>query len=203
MGILRMHETDLDIIHRVQAGDRKAYSRLVDRHEERSMALAVRMLRDRRDAEEALQDAFVRAFQALPRFEGRSSFATWLYRIVFNVCSSALERKTLATVSLQSGSEEEPAIDPPTADLPPDLQLESAEAQRVVLEEVEKLPEAYGTTFTLFVVQELSYDEIVEVTGVPLGTVKARLFRARMMLRNAVARRLSIEQGPLKKENAA
>lgn len=168
------------------------------------MALAVRMLRDRRDAEEALQDAFVRAFHALPRFEGRSSFATWLYRIVFNVCSSSLERKSLVTVSLQGDPDDDaPAIDPPASELPPDLQLESAEAERIVLEEVEKLPEVYGTTFTLFVVQELSYDEIVEVTGVPLGTVKARLFRARTILRDAVARRLLMESPDVKKEDAA
>lgn len=199
-----MHETDLDIIQRVRAGDRKAYARLVDRHKEKAMALAVRMLRDRRDAEEALQDAFVRAFQALPRFEGRSSFATWLYRIVFNVCSSALERRSLATVSLNAETEEGgAAIELPSTELAPDLQLESSEAQSVVLEEIERLPEVYGTAFTLFVIQELSYDEIVEVLGVPLGTVKARLFRARMMLRDAVARRFSIDPRVVKKEDAA
>lgn len=199
-----MHESDLDIIQRVRAGDRQAYARLVDRHKEKAMALAVRMLRDRRDAEEALQDAFVRAFHALPRFEGRSSFATWLYRIVFNVCSSSLERRSLATVSLNAERDDEgPAIDPPSGELPPDLALESAEAQRIVLEEVEKLPEVYATAFTMFVVQELSYEEIVEVTGVPLGTVKARLFRARMQLRNAVARRLAIEPRDVSKEDAA
>lgn len=199
-----MHESDHDIIQRVRAGDRKAYARLVDRHKEKAMALAVRMLRDRRDAEEALQDAFVRAFQALPRFEGRSSFATWLYRIVFNVCSSALERRSLATVSLNAETEEGGAvIELPSSERAPDIQLESTETQRVVLEEIEKLPEVYGTTFTLFVIQELSYDEIVEVVGVPLGTVKARLFRARMMLRDAVARRLSDETRVVKKEDAA
>jgi RNA polymerase sigma-70 factor (ECF subfamily) len=200
-----MIESDVDIVHLVRSGDRKAFARLVDRHKGQAMALAVRMLRDRRDAEEALQDAFVRAFQALPRFEGRSSFGTWLYRIVFNVCSSALERRTgPSTVSLNADPDEEGSpIDPPTSDLPPDLQLESAEAQRIVMEEVERLPEAYGTTFTLFVIQELSYDEIVEVTGVPLGTVKARLFRARTMLREAVARRLSMNSKALSKEDAA
>jgi RNA polymerase sigma-70 factor (ECF subfamily) len=199
-----MNESDLDIIQQVRAGDRKAYARLVDRHKEKAMALAVRMLRDRRDAEEALQDAFVRAFKALSRFEGRSSFATWLYRIVFNVCSSALERRSLATVSLNSETEDgTAAIELPSTELAPDLQLESSEIQRVVLEEIEKLPEVYGTTFTLFVIQELSYEEIVEVVGAPLGTVKARLFRARMMLRDAVARRLSIDPRVVKKEDAA
>ena len=72
----QMAESDLDIVELVRSGDRKAFSHLVDRHKDRAMALAVRMLRNRQDAEEALQDAFVRSFNALPRFEGRSSFGT-------------------------------------------------------------------------------------------------------------------------------
>lgn len=201
-----MHESDADTLQRIQAGDRKAYARLVDRHKDRAMTLAVRMLRNRQDAEEALQDAFVRAFQALPKFEGRSSFSTWLYRIVFNVCSSALERRGAAVhVSMDSETDEgRTALEIPSDDLSPDLQLESVEAQRIVHEEVQRLPEAYASTFTLFVVQEMSYEEIVEVTGLPLGTVKARLFRARTMLRIAVARRLQLEvPPPARKENAA
>lgn len=201
-----MVESDVDIVQLVRSGDRKAYSRLVDRHKDRAMALAARMLRDRRDAEEALQDAFVRAFNALPRFEGRSSFATWFYRIVFNVCSSALERRgTDMHVPLQAETDEGTGqLELASDDLPPDLALESREAQRIVSEEIERLPEAYASTFTLFVVQELSYEEIVDVTGLPLGTVKARLFRARSMLRTAVARRLQLEQSAVpKKENAA
>lgn len=201
-----MVENDVDIIQLVRSGDRKAFSRLVDRHKDRAMALAVRMLRDRQDAEEALQDAFIRAFNALPRFEGRSSFATWFYRIVFNVCSSALERRgTDVHVPLQAETDEGVGhLELASDDLPPDLALESLEAQRIVAEEIERLPEAYASTFTLFVVQELSYEEIVDVTGLPLGTVKARLFRARSMLRTAVARRLQMSDPAVpKKENAA
>jgi RNA polymerase sigma-70 factor (ECF subfamily) len=201
-----MAESDVDIVELVQSGDRKAFSVLIERHKDRAMALAVRMLRNRQDAEEALQDAFVRAYQALPRFEGRSSFGTWFYRIVFNVCSSALERRgTEVHVSMQNETDDGAAVlEIPSADLPPDLQLESTEAQKIVQEEVERLPEVYASTFTLFVVQEMSYDEIVEVTGLPLGTVKARLFRARMMLRTAVARRLQmVVPAIVSKENAA
>ncbi|MEK6650967.1 MAG: sigma-70 family RNA polymerase sigma factor, partial [Bacteroidota bacterium] len=168
--------------------------------------LAVRMLRNRQDAEEALQDAFVRAFNALPRFEGRSSFGTWFYRIVYNVCSSALERRgTGVHVSLEREADEgRGVVELPSEDLPPDLQLESSEAQKIVYEEVERLPGAYASTFMLFVVQEMSDDEIVEVTGLPLGTIKARLFRARMMLRTAVARRLQLPiPAVASKENAA
>jgi RNA polymerase sigma-70 factor (ECF subfamily) len=75
-------------------------------------------------------------------------------------------------------------------ELQPDIKLESDEFSKIVSEEVEKLPVVYGSTFTLFVIQDMSYEEIVQVTGLPLGTVKARLFRARAMLREAIMKRM-------------
>lgn len=152
------------------------------------MTLAMRMLKNREDAEEALQDAFVRAFNALPRFEWKSSFSTWFYRIVYNVCVTALSKR--GEEHHTSLDDEKDEFNPPSEDMLPDMEYESAEFRRIVMDEVEKLPEVYGSTLTLFLVQEMSYEEIMEVTGLPLGTVKVRLFRARMMLRNAVANRL-------------
>ena len=75
-------------------------------------------------------------------------------------------------------------------ELQPDIRLESDEFSKIVNDEVEKLPVVYGSTFTLFVIQDMSYEEIVQVTGLPLGTVKARLFRARAMLREAIVKRM-------------
>ena len=75
-------------------------------------------------------------------------------------------------------------------ELQPDMKLESDEFSNIVSEEVAKLPVVYGSTFTLFVIQDMSYEEIVQVTGLPLGTVKARLFRARAMLREAIVKRM-------------
>ncbi len=186
-----MQDQDYSVIRRILAGEKKAYAELVERHKDKAMTLALKMLRNREDAEEALQDAFVRAFNALPRFEQKSSFSTWFYRIVYNVCASELgKRKEEHYTSINDEDDEGMTTEPASTEMTPDLSLESSEFNAIVLEEIDKLPEAYGATFTLFFVQDMSYDEIVDVMGLPLGTVKARLFRARILLRDAVARRI-------------
>jgi len=191
-----VQNTDASIVKSILAGDRSAYAELVDRHKDRAMTLAFRLLRNREDAEEAIQDAFVRAFKALPRFEWKSSFSTWLYRIVYNVCVTRLGRKGEALVqSLEEGIDE--TLDVPSETLPPDLEYESAEFVKIVEQEIESLPLLYGSVCTLFFLSELSYDQIVEVTGLPLGTVKVRLFRGRQILRDAVAKRLNILRVPI------
>lgn len=164
------------------------------------MTLAMRMLKNREDAEEALQDAFVRAFHALPRFEWKSSFSTWFYRIVYNVCASALARRGEELHRSIDEETEGETFDPPSDLLLPDAAFESAEFSKVVREEVELLPPMYGPIFTLFVMQEMSYEEIVNVTGLSLSAVKVRLFRARALLRSAVTKRLGNEVMVLQKE---
>ena len=189
-----MQKNDVAIVQKVLAGDKRAYAGLVDRHKEKAMTLAIRMLRNREDAEEAIQDAFVRAFNALPRFEWKSSFSTWLYRIVYNVCATQLARKGGETPILFQESDNDWAADLPSEIPAPDMQYEANEFEQIVLSEIEKLPLPYSPICTLFFVHDMSYDQIVEVTGMPLGTVKVRLFRGRAMLRDAVARRLGIER---------
>jgi len=179
-----MANPDYETIQRILAGEKRAYADLVNRHKDRAMTLALRMLKNREDAEEALQDAFVRAFNALPRFEWKSSFSTWFYRIVYNVCATVLSRRGEDVFS--SIDEEEAGFELPSTDELQDIQYESQEFRQVVQQEVERLPAMYASVLTLFLLQDMSYDEIVEATGVPLGTVKVRLFRARLMLRNAV-----------------
>ena len=165
------------------------------------MALAMRMLKNRHDAEEAIQDSFVRAFNALPRFEWKSSFSTWFYRIVYNVCATNLsKKKNEFSVSLEE--DENHPLELPSDEALPDAAYESSEFQNIVLEEIEKLPQAYASILTLFLVQDMSYEEIVEVAGVPLGTVKNRLFRARTMLRDAVMEKTK-ETGAVRKEKVA
>jgi len=187
------HDTDNEIIGHIREGDARTFSLLVDRHKERGMSLAFRMLRNREEAEEALQDAFVRAFKALPGFEMKAAFSTWFYRIVFNVCATRLSRKGDPLRGMLE-QEEEAFENRGSPDPLPDQVLESDQTAEIIQEEIGKIPEVYGTTFTLFALHERTYDEIVEITGVPLGTVKARLFRARTMLRDAVARRLHMKR---------
>ena len=190
-----MNNSDQDIIRRVLAGEQKAYAELVDRHKEKAMTLAVRMLKDRHDAEEALQDAFIRAFKALPGFEWKSSFSTWFYRIVFNVCSTALTKKGNASVgSIDERYDEHLSLEIPSSDDEPDIEYEQKEFARIIRSEIEAMEESYSTILTLFFLQEMSYEEIMAVTGLPLGTVKNRLFRARAQLRAAVLRHFSDEK---------
>lgn len=182
-----MGNPDTDIIRRVLSGDRKASAELVERHRDRAMTLAVRMLKDRHDAEEALQDAFVRAFRALPGFEQRAQFSTWFYRIVYNVCSDMLARRgSIRLTSIDERDEEGNVIDPADMAETPDVGTESAEFVAVVKKEIGTLEPSYGAILTMFLLQEMSYEEIMEATGLPIGTVKNRLFRARMQLRSAV-----------------
>ncbi|MFH0988966.1 MAG: sigma-70 family RNA polymerase sigma factor [bacterium] len=186
-----MPDKDYSIIQRILAGEKKAYAELVDKHKDRAMTLAMRMLKNHQDAEEALQDAFIRAFHALPKFERKSSFSTWFYRIVYNVCATALSRREQSIhVSIEQQNEDERFIELPSEDAQPDAEYESREFEEILYEEIEKLPAHYSSLFTLFIVQNMSYEQIVEVTGLPLGTVKARLFRARMMLKEAIVERL-------------
>jgi RNA polymerase sigma-70 factor, ECF subfamily len=191
-----MYDQDRALIERILGGDKKAYAELVERHKDKAMTLAMKMLKSRENAEEALQDAFVRVFNALPRFEWKSSFSTWFYRIVYNVCASELaKRHEPHQVSIHEENEDEQGVELVSDDSSPDAALESSELNTIILEEIDRLPVAYGPTFALFFVQDMSYDEIVEVTGLPLGTVKARLFRARTLLRNAVVKKIGTIDG--------
>lgn len=187
-----MKTSDTDIIRSVLEGDTRSYGLLVDRHKEKAMTLAMRMLKNRHDAEEAIQDAFVRAFRALPGFERKSSFSTWFYRILFNVCSSALSKRgDTRMFSIDEESEEELKLELPSDDDEPDIELEGKEFSIIVRNEIEKMEEQYAAILTMFFLQEMSYEEIIDVTGLPLGTVKNRLFRARMQLRAAVLKHFS------------
>jgi RNA polymerase sigma-70 factor (ECF subfamily) len=187
-----VQKNEAAVIQKVLGGDKRAYAELVDRHKEKAMTLAMRMLKNREDAEEAIQDAFVRAFNALPRFEWKSSFSTWFYRIVYNVCATQLSRRGEDLhVSLDTADDEK-ILELPSGEPLPDIQFDSNEMEQIVLSEVEKLSPLYGAICTLFFIQDMSYDQIVEVTGLPLGTVKVRLFRGRLILREAVATRLGV-----------
>ena len=191
-----MPAVDEEIVRRVLAGDKRAFGELVDRHKDKAMTLALRMLKHREEAEEALQDAFVRAYHALPRFEWKASFSTWLYRIVYNVCASSLGKRS-QTVHVSLNDEDEQTLDVSSEDPAPDSAYEFREIRAAVTEEIEGLPEIYAGILTLFFVNDQSYEQIVEVTRLPLATVKVRLFRGRVLLKDAVAKRLGVTNGAL------
>jgi len=172
-----MSDLDREIIQQVLDGNVQAFGLLVDRHKAKAMTLAVRILKNREDAEEALQDSFVRVYRALSSFEWKSSFSTWFYRIVYNTCATAAGKKNkIHPLSIDVDDEDGMRTEIESDDLLPDLRLESDEFSKIIGEEVEKLPVVYGSTFTLFAIQELSYEEIVQVTGLRLGQLRQGSF---------------------------
>jgi RNA polymerase sigma factor (sigma-70 family) len=186
-----MTDIDKEIIQKVLDGDVQSFGLLIHRHKAKAMTLAIRILKNHEDAEEALQDSFIRGYRALSLFEWKSSFSTWFYRIVYNTCATAAGKKSrIHPLSIDVEDEDGLRTDIASDELQPDIKMESDEFSKIVNEEVEKLPVVYGSTFTLFAIQEMSYEEIVQVTGLPLGTVKARLFRARAMLKVAIVKRM-------------
>jgi len=185
-----LHDSDEDIIRKVRAGDPRAYARLVDTHKNQAFTLAVRLLGGREEAEELVQDAFVRAFNNLGAFRGDARFSTWFYRILYNLCMTRVTRRRGKTEHLEV--DDEILLDNILVDHDgPSIheQLEGAELQEIIAGEIERLPAKFRSVITLFYVQEMSYEEMVDVLGIPAGTVKTNLFRARNLLKKRVLRR--------------
>lgn len=181
-----MAEADERIwIRRAQAGDTEAFGWLVLEHQRFVYHLALRVLRNPQEAEDVAQEAFVRAWLALPHFRGQARFGTWLYRIVANLCYNRLPglRRDLSAVGeAQIGDlpDESPAGAEAAA------VVEDRERHAFLHAAIERLPASYQLLITLRFQQGLAYEEIAGIAGLPLGTVKTGLFRARARLREAL-----------------
>lgn len=189
-----MRISDNDIIVRLRKGDHRHFAALVDRYRDRGYSLALRILRSPRDAEEALQDAFVRAWRGLGEFQGSSTFATWFYRILYNVCMTALAKRRKERIFADGGEEDlpDPGAEPA---MPGDWSgLELRDLTERVAGALRELPPKYASIITLFHLQELSHAEIAEVTGLPVGTIKTHLFRARVLLQKAALAKIDDER---------
>jgi RNA polymerase sigma-70 factor, ECF subfamily len=172
-------EADDVLVRRAQKGDRYAFERLVEAHEQRMYTLAARVVGSREDAADAVQEALVRAWLALPKFRGEARFSTWLYRIVVNSAHDVRAKRRDRLV-------EEPPEPADPRDRFAEQEL-SGELQRAL----EALEETYRVAVVLYDVLGCSYAEIAEMTGVPEGTVKSRIFRGRSEL----AERLGTPEG--------
>ena len=181
---MQLQQIEQQLIDRVVSGDTRAFAGIVDRHKDKAMTLAVRLLRNREEAEEALQDAFVRAYKGLVAFNRNASFSTWLYRIVYNVCLTriAKRRHSAGHISLEDQTEEMYHNETPLQE------IDSKDRAEFISKAIDTLPQHLSIPVTLFYVQELSYDEISEVTGMPLGTVKTNLHRSRKILAEKLTR---------------
>jgi RNA polymerase sigma-70 factor (ECF subfamily) len=155
------------LVRRARRGDGDAFARLVERHERRLFTLAARVLGSRSDAEDAVQEALVRAWRSLPRFREGSRFSTWLYRITVN-CALDLRAARRADPSDLVAERADPRDPFAARELSDDLQRA-----------LSAIEEPYRVAVVLFDVLGCSYAEIAEIIGVPEGTVKSRIFRGR------------------------
>lgn len=171
------------LVARARAGDADAFGDLVLAHQQFVYNLAWRALGDEREAEDAAQEAFVRAWLALPNFRGQAQFRTWLYRIVTNLCCNKLPRLRRELTALAA---DQAQLIPDEATPDPAAGLEADEQRSFLHRQIDALPESYRLLVMLRYQEELAYEEIAAVLSLPLGTVKTGLFRARARLRAAL-----------------
>ena len=178
-----MGNSDAELVARARRGDEAAFEQLVLRHQRYAFNLAYRVTGNYAEAEDVTQEAFVRAWRGLPGFRGQARFATWLYRIVYNLCLNRLPR--LRRELLQAEPLEEAVVNPDPA--PPDV-FEVQERLAFLHDELNRLPAKYRLVLTLRYLQDLSYAEIAAALDVPMGTVKTHLHRARRLLTERLRR---------------
>jgi len=184
---------DHTIIARILAGDTHHFSALVERYKDRAFALACRLVGNREEAEEVLQDAFVKAFRSLAEFRGESRFGTWFYRIVYNACMTRVSRRQASVPSLDDPAMADGECAVASNDSNALERLANDEQYEILDAEMQKLPEKFRTVLALFYVQGQRYEEISLILNIPMSTVKTHLFRARALLRNRVLDRYNDE----------
>ena len=174
---------DQALIEACRAGETEAYGVLVRRYQERLYPTVLRLTGCAEDAQDLLQETFLRAYEKLARFHGASSFYTWIYRIAVNLALSG-HRRRRPMLRLDDGSERNapgPAVDPRETD--PSLPLERAERDRLIQNALDALAPDHRAVVVMKEFDGLRYEEIGAVLGVPVGTVRSRLHRARCELR--------------------
>ena len=177
---------ELELVQRAREGELAAFNSLVLRHQNAAYGLALRFLSSREAAEDATQEAFIRAYRAIGTFRGER-FRSWLFSIVANACRDELCRRRRRPQRSLDEAREQPDradLDPTDTDPTPEAQALSGELREALERSLMQLPEDWRLVVVLSDVQGLSYEEIAESTGVPLGTVKSRLSRARARLRD-------------------
>lgn len=188
----RKHE-EAALIERALQGDEQAYAEILKRYRGHLYSLIYKMVRNREEAEDLVQEAFIKAFRALGSFNENFAFSTWLYKIAVNNCIDYLRKKRLQTysydkpVSVKDSEVKRQYADP---GLTPEKQLLSEEKSRIINQAIDSLPPKYRTVIILRHREEMAYEDIAQQLNLPLGTVKARIFRAREMLKKKLKGRL-------------
>lgn len=175
-------ELDLLLIQRIQHGEQQAFSILVRKYQTRVANILTRYVRCSGDIPDVTQEVFIKVYKSLPNFRGDSAFYTWLFRITVNTAKNYLTSQSRRPPSSDIDAEEADSYDGSGAlkdhDNPESI-LHSQEVKRVILKAISDLPEELKAAITLRELEGLSYDEIAQIEGCPIGTVRSRIFRAR------------------------
>lgn len=187
----RMSEQNVDqeLVKRVQQGDKNAYNLLVTKYQHKVSNLVSRYLRNPSDVPDIVQEAFVKAYRALPNFRGDSAFYTWLYRIAVNCAKNhmvASNRKPPGSDVEIEDAEIYDAGDALRVNASPESLLLTSEIKKVIFSTIEQLPEDLRTAINLRELEGLSYEDIASIMECPVGTVRSRIFRAREIIDNKV-----------------
>jgi RNA polymerase sigma-70 factor (ECF subfamily) len=184
---------DDELVRRVQAGNAEAFEELVRRYERKVYNITFRLMGNDQDASEALQDTFLRAYRFIHKFQFKSSFFTWLYRIATNVSLSNLrKRPKIETVSIDEPVNEsgDLPLEIPDVKYSPEVMMKRRELRRALQEAVDQLPSDYRSVVVLRDLEGLSNEEVSKVLNLSVAAVKSRLHRGRLVLRRQLARYL-------------
>lgn len=174
---------DDELVRAARSGDLDAFRLLVQNHQSRIFSLALRLVRDRAEAEDMTQEAFIRIYRGLPSFRGDSAFTTWMTRVALNTFHRHLSRLPRPAESIDAVTDEDrPPVELPDTAEGPEAGAASAQQARRVRHLVAQLPSPFRETLTIFYLQERSVEEAAKALNVSTGTLKSRLFRGREML---------------------
>ena len=177
------------LIERVKAGDREAFTGLVNSHKDMIYTVCLRMLKSEADAEEAAQDVFVKAFRSMGSFQARSKFSTWLYRIAYNNCISVIRKK----VKMIDLVDEVPEGKVDEMEMNGLESLSAQERSRYLKIAIDALAETDAVVVTLFYYEELSLEEIAQVTGLTSSNIRIKLHRSRKLMYRVICENLKSE----------
>lgn len=176
-------DVDAELVARVQRGDKQAFDLLVLKYQRKIMRLLSRMIRDPGEIEDVAQEAFIKAYRALPQFRGESAFYTWLYRIAINTARNwlAQNNRRPSTPSAQENEDGETfnATDNLTDSSNPESEMASRQIAETVNKAMNDLPEDLRNAIVMREIDGMSYEDIAESMSCPIGTVRSRIFRAR------------------------
>jgi len=188
-GCERLREEDRELIEKAQEGDERAFRALLTKYERAVYNICYKMVRDKEEARDLAQEAFMKVFAILDRYNPAYSFSNWLLKITSNLCIDSMRKRRIETLPMDQPIRTEKGDverQYPAASDPPDKALLDKERAALLQQAIDKLPEHYRIMIVLRHQEDRSYDDIADILDIPLGTVKARIHRAREMLKNAL-----------------